>query len=290
MSDSLLLKVFVPLGLFIIMFGLGSTLTRSELRAALSHRVGLSTGLFAQLVLLPAIGLVLAWLAPVSFEFKIGILVLACCPGGTTSNVFAHLAKGNLALSVSLTTISSLVSLITMPVTLALGVGLLSDEAVPFDMPQGQIIKSLLALTVVPVCLGMLFRHYRSALAVRLEHRISLFSSGFLAVLIAVIIVQERSVLTANIPTLAPLLILMSAATMLAGFGLARAFRTDHADAVTIGLEAGIQNAGLAIFIALVVLANETMTIPAAVYTLCMYFSGTFMIWLGRKSAPPKSG
>ncbi len=298
MSDSLWLRVGVPLGLFIIMFGLGSTLSRAQLMDAVRDRAALVAGLGAQLVLLPLVGILIAWMAPVSYEFKFGILILACCPGGTTSNVFTHLAKGNLALSVSLTTISSLCSLITLPLTLALGAAILVQHSVPMesmavegipargpdvDVPLGYIIKSLVVVTLLPICLGMLFRYRWPQLALRLESRISVFSSLFLAALIVIIMVREWDVLYANVASLGPILVLLSGVTMILGVALAKLFRTNVEDAVTIGLEAGIQNSGLAIFIALSLIQDELMTIPAAIYTLSMYICALSMIWVGRR-------
>lgn len=283
MEQSVLLQVAVPLGLFIIMLGLGSTLSGAALRDALLHRRALTAGLLVQLLGLPLAGMLIAGWAPIPLEFKLGILILACCPGGTTSNVFAHLARGNLALSVSLTTISSLASLVTMPLMLMVGGAWLTRENVAIDLPQDQIVKSLLALTVVPVCLGMLIRHYRSGWAQALERWITPFSSLFLAGLIAVITVREWPVLSAHIVTLAPLLLALSGLTSVLGLLAARLARVDGRDTVTIGLEAGIQNSGLAIFIALAVLGNELMTIPAAIYTLSMYVTALALVWVGRR-------
>ena len=293
MSDSLWLRVGVPLGLFIIMFGLGTTLSRAQLVEAVRDRSALVAGLSAQLVLLPIVGFLIAWWAPIAYEFKFGILILACCPGGTTSNVFTHLAKGNLALSVSLTTISSLCSLVIMPLLLAVGASFLARQSLPadslsmgaqpVDIPLDYIIKSLLVVTLIPICLGMLFRHRWPRLVQRLETRISIFSSLFLAGLIVIITVKEWDVLYANLLGLGPLLVLLSAITMLLGVALAKACRTNVEDAVTIGLEAGIQNSGLAVFIALSVIQNELMTIPAAIYTVSMYICALAMIWVGRR-------
>ncbi|WP_020406964.1 bile acid:sodium symporter family protein [Hahella ganghwensis] len=283
MTDGLLFRIGVPLGLFIIMFGLGATLSRSELREAIKDRVAMIVGLLAQVVLLPVIGLIIAWLAPVSVEIKYGILILACCPGGTTSNIFTYLARGNLALSVSLTTISSLLSLLTMPLTLALGSMLLAEQSSSLDIPQGYIIKSLLAVTVVPVCLGMFIRHKWSKLADWLESRITIFSSLFLATLVLAIGIKDWDVLIGNMPTLGPVMVLLSAASMLMGAFAARVARVGRADVVTIGLEAGIQNSGLAIFMALSVLQSELMSIPAAIYSVSMYVCATIAISIGRK-------
>ncbi|OZG70230.1 hypothetical protein BTA51_26880 [Hahella sp. CCB-MM4] len=290
MTDSLLFRIGVPLGLFIIMFGLGATLSRAQLYVAVKDRAAMAAGLLSQVILLPLIGIIIAWLAPVSVEFKYGILILACCPGGTTSNIFTYLARGNLALSVSLTTISSLLSLLTLPVTLALGAMVLSQQAAPVDIPQGYIIKSLLAVTVVPVCLGMLIRFKWPNLANWLESRITVFSSLFLAVLVAAIGIKDWEVLYGNMPTLGPFLMLLSASTMLLGTAMARMVRAGRADAVTIGLEAGIQNSGLAIFIALSVIGNELMSIPAAIYSVSMYICAAVMISIGRRQYRRESG
>ncbi len=282
MTDSLLFRIGVPLGLFIIMFGLGATLSRAELQVAIKDRAAMAAGLLSQVVLLPLMGIIIAWLAPVAMEFKFGILILACCPGGTTSNIFTYLARGNLALSVSLTTLSSLLSLLTLPITLALGAMVLSQQSSPVDIPQGYIIKSLLAVTVIPVCLGMLIRYKWPKVAGWLESRITVFSSLFLAALVLAIGIKDWEVLYDNMPILGPFLMLLSASTMLIGAAMARIVRAGRADAVTIGLEAGIQNSGLAIFTALSVIGNELMSIPAAIYSVSMYICAAAMISIGR--------
>lgn len=159
MNDGILLTVLVPLAMFTLMLGLGSTLNTRALAEALKNKSVLTMGLVAQIVIVPACAAIVVIFIDMPNEFKLGIMLLACCPGGTTSNLFTHLGKGNLALSVALTTFSSLLVIITMPIILSVSSQLIFNEAREFDIPDLEILKRLFFMTILPIMIGIFISH-----------------------------------------------------------------------------------------------------------------------------------
>ncbi len=286
MENSFLTEVVLPLCLFIIMVGMGMTLTVRDFTRVINYPKAVSVGLFGQLILLPAIGLMIAWLLAGEMALAIGLMLLAVCPGGTTSNLITQAAKGDLALSISLTAISSLVTFVTIPVLLGLSFKLFGSREVVPELPVARMMLTLLFLTVVPVGCGMLLLRFTPGIADKLAPLIARFAAVFLAALIVSIMVANRDVLVASLIKAGPATILLNVISMLGGLLIALHMRLPDKQVVSITIETGIQNSALAILLATTVLHNTEYAIAPSIYSLVMYAgSGLFvLLWRRRKT------
>ena len=169
MESNFLTAVFLPLALFVIMFGMGLGLTPRDFLRVWVEPKAMLLGLGAQLVVLPILGFLLAQVFPLSPELAIGVMILAACPGGPTSNSIVYLIRGNVALSISLTAISSLVTVFTIPLIVNFATQQFAGTAVALELPFGTTVVQIAAITIVPVALGMTVYHFAPELAARIE-------------------------------------------------------------------------------------------------------------------------
>ncbi len=278
MEASILSQVVLPLCLFIIMFGMGLSLVIADFTRVLVYPKAVLIGIVGQMLVLPLCGFLIAWWLMDIPALAIGILLLAACPGGTTSNLVTHLAKGDLALSISLTAVSSLLTMLSIPLIIGIGLAFFSGASDTIDFPLGQTILTLFALTLLPVSLGMLFRNYYAAIARKLEQPINIFSIAFLVFLVIGISFEQRDILGDAIKQTGPAVLLLNLVTMFLGFLSARAAGLNAQQITTVSIEIGIQNSTLAMLIATTVLQDPAIAIPAAVYSLVMYITGGVLV------------
>lgn len=192
MQSSFLSAVLLPLALVIIMFGMGLTLTVQDFRRVWIAPKAVAIGLIAQLVMLPLLGFAIASLTPLSPELAVGVIILAACPGGPTSNLFTFLAAGDVALSITLTAISSLITVFSIPWVVNLGLQAFLDQTSTFQLPFGPTVVQIAVVAIIPVVLGMLVRHYAPQLAQRTDRSLRWISTAFLAAVIVGFFAQER--------------------------------------------------------------------------------------------------
>ena len=281
--DSALTTVGLPIALAIIMFGLGLDLTTNDFRRVGRHPKAVGIALACQLVLLPAICFGIVVLLDLPALLGIGMLLLAASPGGTSANLFSHLARGDVALNISLTAINSLLALLTLPVwtALALSSFLGADASVP--PPTGKVIE-VATLVIVPVALGMGLRAWNPVLADAAEKPVRLLSSLLLGVLIALAFISEWDTVRQFAPVVGLACISFNVISLMAGYFVPRALKLAEPQAIAIGFEIGIHNGTLAIFIALEVLGRTQATIAPAIYSLSMYLTAAlFAAWLLRR-------
>jgi len=285
MNNGVLLTVIVPLAMFLMMLGLGTTLSSQAMAQALRNKKVLGLGLLAQIVIVPLCAAAVVLTVDMRPEFKLGIMLLACCPGGTSSNLFCHLGKGNLALSIALTTFSSLLVLITMPLLLEVSAGAIFNAAMPLDIPQLEILKRLFFMTLLPIVLGMAISRYLPTLGNKIAEKTGPFGLGFLIFLTAFIVVKEWHNLMTYLPVIGATIFGMTLLILLSVMLLLKAASPSLQDRFTIYIEACIQSSALAMFIALTVMENGSMiAIPAGMYSLTMYLTGFSLVFFHRKS------
>lgn len=278
MESTILTQIVTPLCLFIIMFGMGLSLVVDDFTRVAVEPKAVLLGLFGQLILLPLFGFLIVYALINNPIYAVGIMLLAACPGGTVSNMISHLAKGDLALSITLTAISSLFSFVCIPLILTVSLSFfLSSNDMP-DLPLVKTISSLFAITLFPISIGMLIRYHFSIWALRLEPVINKFALVFVVLLVGALIVQERSHIVSSMLQLGPVVLLLNIITISCGYILARKFGLNIKQTISISLEMGIQNSVLAILIATTILHSSEMAIPAVCYSLVMYFTGGLMI------------
>ncbi|MEH6418991.1 bile acid:sodium symporter family protein [Pseudomonas sp. CGJS7] len=284
MQDSLLLKIGLPIAIAIIMCGIGLTLSGEDFRRIGRRPKPVAIGLLGHYLLLPALGFAVAWLFPDSLEFAVGFVLVAACPSGSSSNALTYLARGNVALAVTLTVISALVTFVSVPLLVNLALQWFGGESRQIRLPVGQTVMHLAALVLVPVLLGMGVRRISPNFALRVEPWVSRFALLLLLLLIVAIAVTQFDVLRRHFGELGPAALAMGAAAIGGGFALARISGLDLRDAITVGMEVGVQNSTLAIVIALTLLNSPQIAVPAATYGLLMYLPAFVVVVLGRRA------
>lgn len=287
MADNALLVVFLPLALAVVMAGLGLHLTLDDFRRVLAMPRAVGVALAVQSLLLPPLAFGLAMLAGLPGELGLGLVLLAASPGGVTANLFSHIARGDVALNISLTAINSLLALATLPVWTALALSVFLGDAASVPPPIRKVLEVAL-LVVLPVALGMALRRWRPALAHAAERPVRLLSSLLLGLLIALAFISEWETVRTFLPVVGLACVAFNMASLASGYLAARAAKLAQPQAIAISFEIGIHNGTLAIFIAIEVLQRSQAAIAPAVYSLSMYLTGAlFAAWLlhKRKSA-----
>lgn len=259
--------------LIVLMFQLGIELDRQAFAALFRRPSAIVAGLIGQLVVLPLVALLVGVFLRLEPEWFLGLMLIACCPGGSSSNVFSMLARGDVALSVTLTALSSLVTLFTIPLVMSLAARFVEVHAeTAIDLPAGKLLLQNLVLLFLPMAAGALFRQLRPGAARRTHDVLWRVAFPALMLLAALFFVQYARVIVENFAVLgvaAGGLILLA---MGAGSLLARGFRLGRAARRTIVIEVGMQNAAQAIAIAAspLIFNDARMAIPAIVYALLM--------------------
>jgi len=234
-------QAILALMIFVIMLGMGASLTPRDFLLALKRPQGLAIGVTSQYGFMPLIGFALATILPVSDTIKIGILIMSCMPGGTTSNIFTYFSKGNLALSVLMTVTSTIFGVILIPVVLVLYAG-----ALDLEIPRENIIATLV-LMLVPVAIGMVLRKFNANVGAVTEFMGSLLAIFFILFLIVSWIPRNWTFLTETGWETYFASIALGIVGITIGYLFAKALRLHPRNARTVGLETGIQNGPLAI-------------------------------------------
>ena len=284
MEASILTNVVLPASLFIIMIGMGLSLQVEDFARIVRYPKAVSLGLINQLVLLPLIGLVLCYVFSLPPMLAVGMLLLASCPGGATSNLISYVAKGDIALSVTLTAISSTITIFTIPLWVSWGLEFFLGESRPIELPILQTMGQIFGITAPPVSIGMLVRARNLSFAERMERPMRIASTVIFVLILAGIVVSEWQTLIDALPILGPSTFTLNLLTMGLGWLLAKWFGLNLAQSITIAIESGIQNGTLAIVIASSILFMPELSLAAAIYSIAMFLSGgVLMWWFGRR-------
>lgn len=280
MQADILTQVVLPAALFIIMLGLGLSLTSDDFTRVLKQPKAFVIGAIAQMVLLP----VIAYLVAVGFslppELAVGLMIIAFCPGGVTSNMYTYFARGDVALSISLTAIISLLAPFTIPVLTYLAMQNLLDNAQEFSMPVLKTMTQLLVVTVVPVIIGILMHYKWRAFAARMDKPVKILSLVFLFVIIAGIVAKSWSSMAGFFAQAGLATLVLNVVSMAAGYWLAKAAALNRPQSITIGFEVGLQNGTMALLVTGSILGNATMAIPAVTYSLLMFVTSAIFGWM----------
>ena len=282
MQASLLTSLLLPLALGVIMFGLGLGLTGEDFRRVARYPRAVLAGLGLQTLLLPWVAFGLARGFGLSPELAVGLMLLAASPGGATANIYSHLARGDVALNISLTAINSLLCLLTLPLILDLSLEYFLGAGRYVPPPTKKVVE-VAVIIVLPVIIGMLLRARLPALCARVEKPLRLLSVVVLALLVVGAVVQERDTLVAFFAVVGLACLSFNLVSMGVGYLAPPALKLPRRQAIAIAMEIGIHNGTLAIFIALNVLGNPRISVPAAVYSLLMFLTAAlFAGWLVR--------
>lgn len=279
-------KIFLPLSLAIIMLGMGMTLILADFSRIFKYPKAAIIGLINQLIFLPIIGFVLAIVFGLNPTMAVGLMILATCPGGPTSNLITQVCKGNIALSVTLTAIASVVSIFTIPFILSYALSHFgSDTNVTIQLPILDTILQIMVITVIPISIGMLIRNYKPNFAKRMEKPMRIASTViFILVFIAVLAANYKMIGT-GMKQVGLVTLSLNILTMGLGYLTAKFFKLNFKNAISITVESGIQNGTLAFVIATTILNNVEMGIPIGAYSIWMFITGGILMWqLGKRS------
>lgn len=270
---------FLPFVLILITFSIGLTLTFKDFKNIVLHPKAMLVGLFGQLIGLPVLAFGLASFMGFSPVLQAGLMLIAACPGGATSNYVSYLSRGNVALSISMTAINSFAAILTLPGILYLTFDyFMGDGVQPVSVPLGQTVMGIVFYTILPSIGGMLLRRYRRATALWLNKRLEWLMLSMLAVAFTGVML-EKDEAAAPVLLSFPLgwvfvaALLLNVSAMFLGYGMARLLRLSNADQVTIGIEIGLQNSMLAITVAGSILQNVEMAQVGVIYGSFTFFS-----------------
>lgn len=285
MEQSALTAIFLPLTLGIIMLGMGMTLTLNDFKKIFIFPKAILLGLGNQLLLLPVIGFVIASSFNMAPELAVGIMLLALCPGGPTSNIISHLAKADLALSVSLTAISSVITNFTIPIFLNFSLFYFMGGKQAIQLPVLQTIAQIFVITIVPISIGMFIKKRFPAFTARSLKTVNIASAVFFVLILLLAILKERANIIPYFQQSGVAALLLNATALIMGFVTGSLLKLEYKQKVAISIESGIQNGTLAIAIALspVILNNSAIAIPGAIYSLIMFVTATVVVVLARR-------
>ena len=287
MQASLLTNLLLPLALGVIMLGLGMGLTLDDFRRVARYPRAVLTGLILQVLILPAVAFALALAFGLPPELAVGLMLLAASPGGATANIYSHLARGDVALNITLTAINSLLCLLTLPLILNLSLEYFLGAGQYVPPPVRKVIE-VAVIIVFPVVIGMVVRAYAPRFAARVEKPLRLLSVLVLVLLVTGAVAQERDTLISFFAVVGLACLSFNLISMGVGYAAPIALKLPRRQAIAIAMEIGIHNGTLAIFIALNVLGNARISVPAAVYSLLMFATAAvFAFTLNRRAREP---
>ena len=282
--------IILASSLILIMLGMGLSLVIDDFKRIIVYPKAILVGLANQLIILPIIGFVIVIIFPLQPEIAIGIMILAACPGGPTSNLISNLAKGDLALSVTLTAISSFITILTIPFIVNFAITYFSNEGQIIKLDVVATIAQIFVITVIPISIGMLIRKYKENFALKMAEPVRKASGIVIALVIIGILIKERENVISYFQQAGVVALVLNVATMVVGYYSSKLFKITNKQAVSISIESGIQNGTLAISIAVVLLGNTAFAIAPAIYSLLMFFTGGVAIYFGIKKSKVEEG
>ncbi|AWV90533.1 bile acid:sodium symporter family protein [Bradymonas sediminis] len=279
MEESVLTSVVLPLALFIIMLGVGLSLVVDDFKRVVLYPKAVAVGLVNQLVLLPLVAFGLAHLFQLDPVMAVGLMLIACCPGGVTSNLITFVSRGDAALSVTLTAISGVIVVVTIPLILIFSMNTFMGEAQQFSVPLLDTILQIVAITVVPISLGMLVRRFKPAFAAKMERPARIGSTVIFVAILGGVVAANIEVIKVHFLELSVVTGTLNILMMSLGYASARLLQLKAPQAVAISIETGIQNGTLAIVIATSILERGDLAVIPGVYSLIMFGTGAVVMY-----------
>ncbi|MDE0333901.1 MAG: bile acid:sodium symporter family protein [Defluviicoccus sp.] len=280
-----LVDVVLPLALAFIMLALGLGLTFDDFARVVRRPRDFAVGALSQIVVLPAVAFALASVWPMAPELALGLMIIAAAPGGVTSNILTAFARGDVALSISLTAVISLVSVITIPIIVVFAYARFIGEQAGKDISVAGTALGVFLIVAVPVLIGLIVRRFAESFALRFEPAARKISSVLFVLVLAGAIYDQRANIVpyfaqAGLVTLVLNLLMMTIAWL-----LARMFATGPTQRIAIAIECGLQNGTLAIAVAVLLFGGGLATVPAATYSLIMFATALIYIAVLRRGS-----
>ena len=276
----------LPLALAFIMFTLGLGLTLADFGRVFRQPRAIAAGLASQMLVLPLLGFGVALAFQLPAEMAVGLMLLAACPGGASAGLITKLAGGETALSISLTAITSVLAVLSVPLVVDLSMRHFTGAEIGVSLPILDVIRGVFVITTVPVAAGMLLRHARPVFTQRFEPMAARLATGLFIVIVIATFISQRQALFDHLASTGPAAMALCVATMAVGYGLGALWQINRAGRIAIAVESGLQNAALAIFLALSVLKQPAMAVPGVIYALLMNVCALVFIGMMRMHPP----
>jgi len=278
----------MPVGMATLMFGMGSTLTRADFARVLRYPRAAAVGLGCQLILVPLVAAAAAEGFALTPMFAVGLMLIAACPGGILSNLVTWFARGDAALSISLTAVTSCLSLLTLPAWLTWATARYLGEASAVSIPLGQTVGQVALLTLIPVVLGLSFRARWPERAAAMERSFKIGGFLFLTLTLLGLLASRRGGMVAEVAQVAPAVLALHLGTLAIGLAASLLARLERPQVITVALEVGVQNAALGMTVAAGLLGSSELAVPSAVYGLLMFQTAALLIAISRRLIPAR--
>ncbi len=277
--------VILPLALAFIMFALGLGLTGADFLRVVKQPRDFFVGTFSQIILLPIIAFILVKLWPISPELAIGVMIIAAAPGGVTSNILTSFAKGDVALSISLTAIISLLSVITVPFIILTSLTLIENSGLDLNISLTNMAISMFLIVTVPVITGMIFRKFASNVAIKFESIAKKISAVLFVIVLLGAILAEKDNVVSYFAQAGLITLVLNVVMMIVAYYIAQLLASGTQQKKCITIECGLQNGTLAIFVATSIFGGGIYVIPAATYSLIMFATSLIFVYFVRKTS-----
>jgi BASS family bile acid:Na+ symporter len=280
----IVVDIFLPLALAFIMFALGLGLTGNDFLRVVRQPRDFLVGAFLQIIFLPIIAFILVKMWPIAPELAIGVMIIAAAPGGVTSNLLTSFVKGDVALSISLTAIISLLCVITIPFIVLTSVTLLAETNISQDISLVGMSRDMFLIVTVPVILGMLFKKFASEITSTFEPMAKKISTLLFVLVLLGAITAERENIVSYFSQAGLVTLVLNVVMMTLAYFVAQLLASGTEQKKCITIECGLQNGTLAIFVATSIFGGGMYVIPAATYSLIMFGTSLIFIYLVRKT------
>ena len=273
-----------PIALALIMLGLGLGLTIRDFLRVINNPKDFTVGILCQLILLPIIAYILVLILRLPVEIAVGLMIIAAAPGGVTSNVLTKFANGDVALSISLTAIVSLISIISVPFIVISSANLLGVTDISSEITMTGIALKMALVVTVPVILGMIIRGFAENFISSNINTINRITGILFIIVFAAIWIEERQNIFNYLAQAGLAVLILNVVMMILAFYIAKFFATGISQRKCISLECGLQNGTLAVFVATQIFNDVAYMVPTAAYALIMYITGFIFIYILRSS------
>jgi len=273
-----------PIALAIIMLGLGAYLTVDDFLRVAKNPKDFFIGFICQLIVLPIVAYLLIITLGVPIEMALGVMLIAAAPGGVTSNVLTKFAEGDVALSISLTAVMSLLSIVTVPFIVINSINLFDITYVEREITMVSISLKMFFVVTVPVIIGMTIRHFTGDLVIKNLKFIQRFSIALFLLVFAAIYIEEWDKIVSFLTRAGLIALILNVTMMVIGFYVAKFFASGTPQQRAISLECGLQNGTLAVFVATQLFDNIIYMVPTAAYALVMMATSVIFVFILRKS------
>ncbi len=283
-----LIDLLISIVLALIMFGIGSSLRVADFQRIFNRPRGLTLGLALQMIFLPALFFLIAWLAPFSPELKVGLFIIALCPGGTTSNFISYIVGADVALSIALTSINSILILLTIPVLTNFSLNFFIGMNESVQLSALDTIISVFSIVLIPALLGLLFNRYFPKTSAGLQNPLKYINTLLLAFVFGIKFFGDQSnggsgIMVDEVMSLLPLILLAHLIAIIVSYYSGKIAKLNNLQATTISVEVGLQNTTLALLVTNNILQNNEMTKPALVYAIFSFFTTLLFAYLFKR-------